>query len=118
MSKDLIAPKADKNPHTLEKHGHKRNDPYYWLNDREDPKVIDYLNQENDYFEKMTEHTSDFQGDLFQEMKARIKEDDETVPFKLRGYWYYVRFEEGKDYPIYARKKESLDAEEQIVALQ
>lgn len=115
MSKNINPPKATKEPKTLENHGHKRVDDYYWLNDREDSKVIDYLNAENDYFDKMTGHTKDFQTDLFEEMKGRIKEDDETVPFKLRGYWYYVRFEEGKDYPIYARKKESLDAEEQLI---
>ena len=92
----------------LEKHGDKRIDPYYWLNDRENPEVIDYLNKENEYYEKMTAHTKAFQKDLFEEMKSRIKEDDESVPYFYNGYYYITRFEKGKDYPIYARKKGSL----------
>ena len=102
-------------PHTLEKHGHVRTDNYYWLNDRENPEVIDYLNQENVYYQQSTAHTAAFQKDLFEEMKARIKEDDESVPYFYNGYYYITRFEKGKDYPIHSRKKGNLEAEEEIL---
>lgn len=102
-------------PHTLEKHGHVRTDNYYWLNERENPEVIDYLNQENEYYRQSTAHTKEFQKDLFEEMKARIKEDDESVPYFYNGYFYITRFEKGKDYPIHSRKKGSLDAKEEIL---
>lgn len=114
--KDTIQPPiAKKTPHELEKHGHVRNDDYYWLNDRENPEVIAYLNAENDYYKKMTAHTEQFQKDLFEEMKSRIKEDDESVPYFYNGYYYITRYEKGKDYPIYSRKKGSLEATEEIM---
>ncbi|MCH7414984.1 S9 family peptidase [Belliella sp. R4-6] len=97
------------------KHGHKRVDNYYWLNQREDQEVIDYLNAENAYLDTMMAHTKGFQEDLFKEMRSRIKEDDSSVPYKLGDYYYYSRYVEGGEYPIYARKKESLDAKEEIV---
>ncbi len=115
MSTELHPPIAKIIPHQLEKHGHIRTDNYYWLNDRENPEVIDYLNKENDYYQKSTEHTKAFQKDLFEEMKARIKEDDESYPYFYNGYYYITRFEKGKDYPIYSRKKESLTAAEEIM---
>lgn len=99
----------------LEKHGDIRIDKYYWLNNPDDPEVIDYLNAENEYYEKMTAHTNDFKISLFEEMKSRIKEDDQSVPYKLNGYYYITRYEKGQDYPIYSRKKGSLDAEEEIL---
>jgi len=112
---DIQAPKADKVEKLLEKHGDVRIDNYYWLKDRENEEVIDYLERENDYYEKMTAHTKNFQKDLFEEMKSRIKEDDESVPYKFNGYYYITRFEKGMDYPIYTRKKDSLEAEEEIL---
>ena len=112
---DIIPPKADKIEKHLEIHNDVRIDQYYWLNQRENEEVIDYLERENDYFEKMTSHTKKFQKDLFEEMKGRIKEDDESVPYKYNGYYYITRYEKGKDYPIYSRKKETLDAEEEIL---
>ena len=115
LKKEIIPPKAKKIAKKLEFHGDVRVDNYYWMNDREDPEVIDYLNQENAYNKQMTAHTSDFQQRLFEEMKSRIKEDDESVPYKLNGYWYLTRFETGKDYPIYSRKKESLEAPEDLL---
>ena len=115
MSTELHPPIAKIIPHQLEKHGHIRTDNYYWLNDRENPEVIDYLNKENEYYQKSTEHTKAFQKDLFEEMKARIKEDDESYPYFYNGYYYITRFEKGKDYPIYSRKKESLTAAEEIM---
>ncbi len=108
-------PVAKKIPTQLEKHGDVRIDNYYWMNNREDQAVIDYLNAENDYYHKMTAHTKKFQEDLFLEMKSRIKEVDSSVPYKLDGYWYINRYEEGKEYPIYSRKKDSLDAAEEIM---
>ncbi len=108
-------PIADKKPTNLEKHGDVRVDNYFWLKERENPEVIDYLERENDYNDKMTAHTKDFQKDLFEEMKSRIKEDDSSVPYKLNGYWYITKFEKGKDYPIYSRKKETMEAEEEIL---
>ncbi len=112
---DIQVPKADKVEKHLEIHGDVRVDNYYWLKERENEEVIDYLERENDYYDKMTAHTKDFQEDLFEEMKSRIKEDDESVPYKYNGYYYITRYETGKDYPIYTRKKDSLDAEEEIL---
>ena len=117
-SKDIMKinpPKAEKIAKELKAHGDVRIDDYYWLNNPEDEKVIDYLKDENKYYEAMTAHTKKFKEDLFEEMKARIKEDDESVPYKLNGYYYITRYETGKDYPIYTRKKGSLDATEEIL---
>ncbi len=99
----------------MEKFGDERIDNYFWLNDRKNPEVIDYLNKENAYYKKMTAHTKAFQKELFEEMKARIKEDDESVPYLYNGYYYITRFETGKNYPIYSRKKGSLSAKEEIM---
>ena len=115
MQEKNIPPLAKKIPHTLTNHGNTRVDDYYWLNDRENPEVIDYLNKENEYYHKETAHTEKFQKELFEEMKARIKEDDESVPYLYNGYYYITRFETGKDYPIYSRKKGSLTAKEEIL---
>lgn len=112
---EVPTPSAKKISKTLETHNHVRIDNYYWLNDRENPEVIDYLNAENDYTKALMAHTEDFQKDLFEEMKGRIKEDDSSLPYKLNGYWYITRYETGKDYPVYLRKKGSLDAEEEIL---
>lgn len=112
---EMLPPSAEKKPHKLEIHDDVRIDNYYWFNERENPDVISYLESENEYTKKMMAHTENFQAALFEEMKGRIKEDDSTVPYKLNGYWYQTRFEEGKDYPIYVRKKESLDAPEEIM---
>ncbi len=115
MQNDIMAPKAKEIPKTLKKHKEARIDNYFWLNDRENPEVIDYLNQENAYYQSMTTHTKNLQGDLYEEMKGRIKEDDSSVPYFYNGYFYITRFETGKDYPIFARKKGSLSAEEEIM---
>jgi oligopeptidase B len=115
MRKDIEPPKAKKIPKKLEIHGDVRIDDYYWLNDRDNPEVIDYLNEENAYCDKLMSHTKDFQDRLFEEMKSRIKEDDESVPYKYNGYWYTIKFEKDKDYPIYIRIKDSLDAEEEVL---
>ena len=115
MSKEVKPPVAKIIPNTLEKFADVRIDNYFWLNDRENPEVIDYLNKENAYYKKMTAHTKAFQKELFEEMKGRIKEDDESVPYLYNGYYYITRFETGKNYPIYSRKRGSLSAKEEIM---
>ena len=115
MPEKIQPPIAKIIPKKLEKFGDVRIDNYFWLNDRKNPEVIDYLTKENAYYKKMTVHTKIFQKSLFEEMKARIKEDDESVPYLYNGYYYITRFEVGKDYPIYSRKKESLSAKEEIM---
>jgi oligopeptidase B len=115
MSKNIQPPVAKIVPKKLEKHGDVRTDNYYWLNQRENKEVIDYLTAENKYYEQMTAHTKDFRVSLFEEMKSRIKEDDSSVPYLYNGYWYISRFEKGQDYPIYSRKKGSLDAAEEVM---
>src|SRR5690606_26915227 len=111
----MQAPQAKKIEKKLSIHGDTRIDNYYWLNERENPEVINYLNAENAYTDAMLKDTEEFQKDLFEEIKARIKEDDASVPFKFNGYWYITRFEKGGEYPIHTRKKESLDAPEEIM---
>ncbi len=108
-------PIAKKIPKQLTAHGDTRTDNYYWMNQREDPEVISYLNAENDYTQQMLAHTEELQQKLYQEIVGRIKQKDESVPFKDDGYWYYTRYEEGKEYPIYARKKGTLEAPEEIM---
>ncbi len=112
---DITPPKADKIAKNLEIHDDVRVDDYYWLNEKENPEVIDYLERENDYYEKVTEHTKELKNNLFEEMKRRIKEDDSSVPYFYNGYYYITRYETGKDYPVYTRKKGSLDAEEEVL---
>jgi len=111
----MITPKVAKKPHEFIEHDNKRVDSYYWLRDKTNPEVIDYLNRENDYTKSALAGTSKFQDDLFKEMKGRIKEDDSSVPFLKNGYWYYTRYEEGSEYAIYARKKENLEAGEEVL---
>lgn len=115
MPKKINPPVAKIIPKTLEKFGDVRIDNYFWLNERENPEVIDYLNKENDYYKKRTAHTKGFQKELFEEMKGRIKEDDQSVPYLYNGYYYITRFEKGKNYPIYSRKKGSFSAKEEIM---
>ena len=115
MSELPNAPLAKQIPKNLTIHDDVRIDEFYWLNDRENPEVIDYLNKENDYYNAHTSHTKDFQVSLFDEMKSRIKEDDSSVPYKYNGYWYITKYEKGKDYPIYVRKKETLEAAEELL---
>lgn len=110
-----LTPVAQQRPVTLELHGDSRVDDYYWLRDREDPEVISYLEAENAYTEQMLSPFKGLQDILFDEMKSRIKQEDESAPYRLGGYFYYVRYEEGNEYPIYARRKGSLDAPEQII---
>ena len=114
-NQDLSQPRAEKIRKETEIHGHTLVDNYYWLNDRENPKVIDYLKAENDYTAKKMKHLDGFKEDLFQEIKGRIKEQDESVPYKDNGYFYITKYEEGLEYPIHTRKKESLKAPEELL---
>jgi oligopeptidase B len=113
---NVEAPKAKQIPKEMETHGHKRTDNYYWLNDKKNPEVISYLNAENAYRDTMLAHANTLKDELFAEMKGRIKETDESVPYKLDDYYYYYRYEEGQQYSIFCRKKGSLEAKEEILA--
>ncbi|MGL5881247.1 MAG: S9 family peptidase, partial [Xenococcaceae cyanobacterium] len=111
----LSPPIAQKQPHTHSIHGDERSDNYYWLRDRINPEVIAYLEAENQYTEAMMQHTESLQTDLYKEMLSRIQETDLSVPSRKDNYYYYTRTEEGKAYSIYCRKKDSLDAPEEIL---
>lgn len=111
----LTPPMADQKSYQHKIHDDIRVDPYYWLKERENPEVIDYLERENDYYQKSTKHLVPLQDDLFKEMKGRIKEEDNSVPYFYNGYWYITRYEKGQDYPVYTRKKDSLSAKEEIL---
>ncbi len=115
MPSENNTPKATKVPHTLTHLNGKREDSYFWMNMRDTPEILEYLESENSYYEAQTAHTKLFQDSLFEEMKARIKEDDSSVPYKHNGYWYITKYEVGKEYPIYTRKKESLNATEETL---
>jgi len=114
------APIADIQPHERTIHGDTVVDNYYWMIDYfkkgpDSTKVVDYLTAENNYLDTMMSGTKKFQADLFTEMKARIKEKDESVPYFKNGYYYYSRTDEGKEYYKLCRKKGSLDAKEEIL---
>ncbi|HEX4859343.1 MAG TPA: S9 family peptidase [Usitatibacteraceae bacterium] len=108
-------PIAAKKPQVFEKFGDKRVDDYFWLRDKKNPEVIDYLKAENAYRESMMASLKPFEEQLYKDMLSRIKETDENVPYRKGDYWYYSRTEMGKQYSIYCRKKGSLDAKEEIV---
>ena len=95
--------------------GDTRVDPYYWLREREEQEVLDYLNAENEYTAAILQPVEQLKNDLFEEIKGRIKQDESSAPYFQNGYWYYSRFETGKEYPIYCRKKENLEAAEEIL---
>lgn len=126
MNTDAKSPVAEKQPKELTIHNDTRIDNYFWMRlsdeqknakekDEQTQKVYDYLKEENKYHDAVMEHTNDFKESLFQEMKGRIKEDDESVPYYKNKYYYISRFEKGNQYPIYARKKENLEAVEEII---
>jgi oligopeptidase B len=117
---NVTAPLCEKKPRQFVAHGDTVVDNYYWLNDYfkkgpDSSKVVDYLAAENKYFDTMMAGTKMQQEKLYLEMKARIKEKDETVPVFKNGYFYYARVVEGKDYFVYCRKKGSLDAKEEVL---
>lgn len=126
LKKDIIAPKAERHLHESAIHNQTLQDYYHWMRltdeqkeaqepDTQTQKVLDYLNSENSYREAMMKHTDDFQQNLFEEIKGRIKQTDMSVPYKENGYYYITRFEEGQEYPIFARKKGDLQAQEEVM---
>lgn len=114
-NQELVPPTVAKHEKVFNEHGHKRADNYYWLNQREDSAVLDYLNAENDYLDTVMGHTKPLQEKLYDEIVARIKKDDSSVPYFKNGYWYYTKFVKGGEYPIYCRKKDNLDNEEEVM---
>ena len=111
----VTPPVAEKQPSVFESCGDRRIDNYFWMRDRDNPKVQAYLAAENAYTQALMQHTETLQKQLYEEMLARIKETDLSVPYRKDDYYYYLRTEEGKAYPIYCRKKGSLDAPEQVL---
>lgn len=114
------APVAPKKPKTLEIHGDKRNDDYYWMNDYwlkgpESDHVVKYLNEENAYFDAAMKPTLALQDSLYKEIVGRIRQADQSVPYFKNGYWYITKTEKGKEYPVYVRKKATLDAVEELL---
>jgi oligopeptidase B len=119
-------PIAEKTPFEITANGNTRVDNYYWMRltdeqknaetkDDQTQKVLNYLNSENDYFKTKTKHTEALTKKIYDEIVGRIKQTDESVPYKDNGYWYYNRYEQGQEYPIYCRKKGALDAKEEIL---
>ena len=115
QASDTKAPMAKKMERVDTVHGEKLVDDYFWLRDRKDPEVRAYLEAENTYADSVMKPTLALQEELYQEMLARIKETDLSVPYRQGAFFYYSRTEKGKQYPIYCRKKESLEAPEQII---
>ncbi len=111
----LTPPMAAVRPHRFDEHGNVRVDPYYWLKDRNNPEVIKYLEDENAYTKAVMAHTEALQERLYEELKGRVLQNDQSVPFRERNYFYYTRLVEGKNYPIYARKRGALSAPEEIM---
>ena len=107
-------PVAKRCPRELITHGDIRLDNYYWLNERENPEVIAYLEEENRYQEEMMKDTEALQKKLYDEIVGRIKQDDVSYPVKRNGYYYYSRYEEGKEYPVYCRRKDNMENPEHI----
>ncbi len=113
---DIQPPVAAVKPYKItSKHGHTRVDNYYWLRDRENQEVLDYLHAENKYLDSMLSHTKPLQKSLFEELKGRIKEDVTYLPYYEGGYYYYYKYEKGGEYLISARKMGSLDSKEEII---
>lgn len=118
--KGVAAPVAEKHPFSMTAHGDTRVDDYYWMNayfkkTADSSKAVAYLEAENKYLDTMMSGYRGFRDKLYEEMKGRIKENDASVPFLDNGYWYYDRYEEGKQYAISCRKKGGLDAAEEIL---
>ena len=107
-------PVAKKIPKTTQIHGETRVDDYFWLREKNNPAVIEYLKTENGFADAIMESTKGLREGLYKEMLARIKETDTEVPYKQGEYFYYTRTEEGKQYPLYCRKKGSVEGAEEV----
>jgi oligopeptidase B len=125
-SNNILPPDVKKNPKDMQTHGHVRTDNYYWMRltdeqksaekyDDQTQNVVDYIGKETEYLENSLKHTKPLQKTLYDEMVGRIKKDDESVPYFENKYYYYSRYEEGKEYPIYCRKYKSLKNDEEII---
>ena len=112
---NLTPPVAKKIPHVENHFSDVRADDYYWLKDKSNPEVIKYLEEENAYTQALMKPTEELQDGLYKELLGRIKETDLTVPHRIDDYFYYSRTEQGKNYPIYCRKKGSLEAPEELI---
>ena len=121
-----IPPLASKKPYEMNEHGNTRIDNYYWMRltdeqksakkyDKQAQEVVNYIDSENSYTESSLSHTKIFQNNVFEEIIGRIEKDDESVPYLDNGYYYYSRFESGKEYAIHCRKKGSLNVQEEII---
>ena len=101
----------------FEQHGLKRTDEYYWLRDdkRENPEMLAYVTAENAYADAMLAHIKPLETKVYNEIVGRLQQDDSTVPYLMNGYWYFRRYETGKEYPIFARRAGTLNAAEEIL---
>lgn len=126
LAAEVTPPDIEKHDSLLTIHGDTRVDPYFWIRltdeqknapvpDEQTQKVLDYMNAENTYTKAVMKETEDLQAKLYDEIVGRIKQTDESLPYFKNGYWYYIRYEEGKEYPVYCRKQGSLDADEQVM---
>ncbi|RPG62288.1 MAG: S9 family peptidase [Flavobacteriaceae bacterium TMED206] len=115
QEQEFDPPKAEIKKYQHKTHNDIRVDEFYWLNNPDNPEVIDYLERENDYYKKSTKHLKRLENKLFSEMRGRIKEDDSSVPYFYNGFWYITRYEKNKQYPIYTRKKQDLSSREEIL---
>jgi oligopeptidase B len=113
----ITPPMAQSSAYTVASPHGERLDPYYWLRDdeRKNPEVLAYLNAENAYYAQHAASTQPLEEKVYGEIVARLKQDDSTVPYKKNGYWYYIRFEPEREHPIFARKKATLDAPEEVM---
>jgi oligopeptidase B len=115
MFASATPPQAPEKSHEINELGHVRNDPYFWLREKDNPETIKYLEAENRYAKGILKQTEKLQETLYKEIRGRIKEEDQSVPEKVDDYFYYTRTETGKQYPIHCRKKGSLDAKEEVI---
>ncbi|HZV59556.1 MAG TPA: hypothetical protein VFF42_04395, partial [Candidatus Eremiobacteraceae bacterium] len=113
--KGITPPVARMQPAESIVHGDRRVDPYFWLREKENPEVLDHLRAENAYTDAFMRNTEPLQETLYQEMLGRIQQTDLSVPYRLRGYLYYTRTEEGRQYPIHCRQLDTQDAVEEIL---
>ena len=112
---EALAPRAAVKPHELTVHGETRVDDYYWLRERENPEVIAYLEAENEYTEEVMASTASLRDELYEEMRARIDEDDTSVPYLFNGYRYWTRYDEGSEYPVHMRRRDADDASDEVL---
>src|SRR5260370_23464482 len=115
LGEAVSPPAAPRKPVVLEKFGDKRVDDFHWLREKSNPEVIHYLDAENRYTEALMKPLEGFRESLYKERLARIKDTDESVPYRTRGYWYYQLEVQGLQYPIYCRRKRSMEAPDEVM---